>query len=453
MNVVTRFPPSPTGFLHIGRARTALFNYLFARHSGGQFLFRLEDTDKERSKKEFEQDMTEALSWLGLSYDNKTVWRQSERSEIYASHLKKLVDGGKAYVSKETEESYEEKTDYQSAKKKDAQKRSEVVRFRNPNKRITFTDLVRGEISFDTTELGDFVIAKSVKEPLYHLAVVIDDAEMGVTHVIRGEDGISNAPRQILLQEALGFTTPVYAHIPLILAPDRSKLSGRHGAISVREYRERGYFPEALINYLALLGWNPGIEREIFTLNELVEKFDLSKVQKGGAIFNEEKLRWMNKEYLKKAGVSSVVPHIPSELTSGRSPLQIQALAEMLLERISVYGDITAEFTAGEYDYLLKDPTYPREMLRWKKAKSEPKEHLESVLSLVEKISSEALTISGIKNAVFPYAEAKGKGDVLWPMRAALSGREQSPDPFTLTALLGKAAVMKRLRTAIDMLE
>lgn len=279
--VVTRFPPSPTGPLHIGNVRTALFNYIFAKKNGGDFIVRIEDTDKARSKKEYEDEMLESLRWLGLKWDGELM-HQSERTKIYKKYLQKLIDENKAYISAETEG-----------------ENREVVRFRNPNKSVKFDDLVRGTVEFDTTELKDFVIAKSVDEPLYHLAVVIDDFESGVTHVIRGEDHISNTPRQILIQEAIGAPRPLYAHLPLILAQDRSKLSKRkHGeSVSLDYYRNKGYSPEAIINYLALLGWNPGTEQEIFTLRELINVFDLERVHKGGAIFDEKKLAWVNRKH------------------------------------------------------------------------------------------------------------------------------------------------------------
>src|SRR6202142_3545999 len=280
MNVVTRFPPSPTGYLHIGSARTALFNLLFAAHEKGTMYLRFEDTDRERSKDEYEADILAGLAWLGIEYTKPAVLRQSERTTVYQKHLTALIEGGLAYTA-ETATNNPNK---------------QVIRFKNPGVSITFHDLVRGDVSFDTAELGDFVIAKILDEPLYHLAVVIDDHEMGVTHVIRGEDHISNTPRQILILEALGFERPVYAHIPLILAPDRSKLSKRHGATSVNEYRAAGYVPEALVNYLALLGWNPGGEQELFTLRELIAAFTMDHVQKGGAIFDIEKLRWFSKK-------------------------------------------------------------------------------------------------------------------------------------------------------------
>lgn len=289
--IITRFPPSPTGPVHIGNVRTALFNYLFAKHSGGDFVVRIEDTDKVRSKKEYEEEMLESLEWLGLKRDGE-LWHQSERTEIYRKYLQKLIDKDKAYVSNETE------GDPTSPRLRGTWNR-EVVRFRNLNKSVKFDDLVRGTVEFDTTELGDFIIAKSIDEPLYHLAVVIDDFETGITHVIRGEDHISNTPRQILIQEAIGAPRPLYAHLPLILAQDRSKLSKRkHGeSVSLSYYRSKGYSPGAIINYLALLGWNPGTEQEIFTLEELINVFELSKVHKGGAIFDEKKLAWVNRKH------------------------------------------------------------------------------------------------------------------------------------------------------------
>ncbi len=452
--IITRFPPSPTGNLHIGGARTALFNYLYTKHCGGKIYLRLENTDEERSRPEYEENILKSLEWLGLSFDSlpdgTKYWKQSERKDIYRGYLKKLVDSGAAYVSEEMDGNPPSfsRQDFGRAR------RQEVIRFRNPNKEIAFGDLIRGRIEFDTTELGDMVIAKSPEEPLYHLAVVIDDYEMGITDVIRGEDHISNTPRQILLQEALGFPRPAYAHIPLILAPDRSKLSKRHGAVSVTEYRERGYFPEALVNYLALLGWNPGTDQEIFTLAELIERFDLSNTQKGGAIFNEEKLRWFNKEYMRcRGGAEKVIAHIPDGLLRGKDETQKAALAQMLFERIAVWSDIAAEMGKGEFDYLLRAPKYPRERLRWKESAGEPKAHLEKVALLLQKIEPESFTAQEIKNTLLPYAEERGKGNVLWPMRVALSGREKSPDPFTIAAILGREATLARLTAALAMLK
>jgi glutamyl-tRNA synthetase len=431
--IVVRFPPSPTGFLHIGGARTALFNYPFAKQHGGTILLRFEDTDKERSKKEFEGDIKESLLWLGLKMDGEAV-RQSERTDIYKKYLKQLVDSGSAYVSKE--ESTEGK-------------RAEVIRFKNPNKKIVFDDLIRGTIEFDTTDLKDFVIAKSLEEPLYHLAVVIDDFEMGVTHVMRGEDHISNTPRQILIQEALGAPRPVYAHIPLILAPDRSKLSKRHGAVSVLEYRKLGYLPEALINYLALLGWNPGTEKEIFTLDELVKSFDLSKVQKGGAIFNTEKLGWINKEHLKHFPLTEIEKRLKAACPK-LSEEMAQKLAPMTLERITRLQEIEEMTAAGELDAFIELPTYAIELLKWKEDPDlkTTGARLSETKKYLEKIKDEHFDRMTIRGALWDFATEKGRGSVLWPLRVALSGKEKSPDPFILAEILGKTETLKRIAQA-----
>lgn len=281
--VIVRMAPSPTGKLHIGTARTALYNYLFAKQNHGKFILRIDDTDQERSTKEYEQDILDTLEWLGFKYDE--LYRQSERSQIYADHIKKMIDGGSAYISKE--------------EVKEEGQRTEVIRLKNQNKKVKFQDLIRGEIEFDTTELGDIVIAKSLQEPVYHLTSVVDDALMGITHIIRGEDHISNTPRQILIQEAMGAGRPIYAHIPLILASDRSKLSKRkHGEfVSLDYWKNKGISAAAMINYMALLGWNPGTDQEIFTLEELLKTFNLSKVHKGGAIFDDKKLAWVNRKH------------------------------------------------------------------------------------------------------------------------------------------------------------
>src|SRR3989344_1287655 len=245
--VIVRIAPSPTGNLHVGTARTALFNFLFARKSGGKFLIRIEDTDKERSKNEYEKDILEGVNWLGLTPDEEPM-RQSDRFEIYEKYATELIQKGLAYWA------------------------DQAVILKNRQKEISFEDFTRGEIKFEDV-MDEIVLMKSDGTPTYNFAVVVDDHEMGITHVIRGEDHISITPRQIAILEAMEFSRPVYAHIPMILAPDRSKLSKRHGAVSLLEYRERGYLPQAMVNYLALLGWNPGTDQEIFTMDELIERF------------------------------------------------------------------------------------------------------------------------------------------------------------------------------------
>lgn len=393
-NIVVRMAPSPTGSLHIGTARTTLFNYLFAKKMGGKFIMRIEDTDKERSTQEFENNILEGLKWLGFSWDE--FYRQSERTDVYVSYVKKMIEEGSAYISKE--------------EPKEAGDRTEVVRFKNPNKKIQFDDIVRGEVEFDTTELGDFVIAKSPEEPLYHLAVVVDDHEMGVTHVIRGEDHISNTPRQILIQEAIGAKRPSYTHLPLILGPDRSKMSKRHGAVTIDEYKSRGFLPEAILNYLALLGWNPGTEQEIFSLKELIEVFELEKIQKGGAIFDEKKLDWVNKEHIKL---------LPEE---EQFNLMVKSIEHE--------------------DYVKSAPTLDLSKINWKSVEpSKTKEHLEKLLELL-----------GDQEKIMTYANEAGRGDVLWPLRFSLSGKEKSPDPFTLIRLLGVDEAKRRVSKAIELL-
>lgn len=434
---VVRFAPSPTGLLHIGSVRTALFNYLFAKKEGARFILRFEDTDKERSKKEFEENILEGLSWLDLSYDE--IYKQSERTDIYKAHLERLIQSGNAYVSAEEEGD-----------------RSSVIRFKNPNHSITFMDSIRGEVTFDTTELGDFVIAKSMTEPLYNFAVVVDDLDMGVTDIIRGEDHISNTPRQILIIEALGGDRPNYAHIPMILAPDRSKMSKRHGAVSVTEYREQGFLPEALINYLAFLGWNPGGDQEVFSREELIDKFSLERVHRSGAIFSIEKLRWFNAEHLKLLPQTEKEEKIYSYLKEknvSENYLSLykanEAFRSALSERAETLGDIYNEILSREYEYLLEPPSTEKDQLLWKDSLPETtKEHLEKVrdlLSSVEDFSDP----KNIKTAIWDYATEKGRGEVLWPTRMALSGKERSLDPFTISAIVGKIETIKRIESAI----
>jgi glutamyl/glutaminyl-tRNA synthetase len=394
-SVVVRIPPSPTGKLHVGTARTALFNYLFAKQNNGKIILRSEDTDKTRSTKEFEDNILEGLAWLGITHDE--FYRQSERSEIYIKHLQELLDSGKAYVSKE-----EVKEEGQSP---------EVIRLKNPGTVVTFTDLILGDITTDTSDLGDFVIAKNLREPLYHFTVVTDDWQMGVTHVIRGQDHISNTARQILIQKALGAPRPAYAHIPLILAPDRSKMSKRHGATGLLEYRDKGYLRDAVINFLATLGWSPqakGLNQEIFTLDELIKYFDLKEVSPSGAIFNLEKLDWYNKEYIKM-------------LPEAEQQARLKAEYEFFTKRPD---NVTEE--------LLKTP-----------------EFLAKVIELVEQVPADNFTVENIKNAVWDYATEQGRGKVLWPMRVALTGLEKSPDPFTVAAILGKEETLARLRAVL----
>lgn len=439
---VVRIAPSPTGNLHIGTARSALFNFLFARRAGGTFIVRSEDTDRARSTDAFEEAILEGLRWLGMEWD--AFYRQSERAAIYRSYLEKLIENDTAYVSKEES-------------KQTAGETVEVVRLRNPGTTITFDDVVRGEITFDTAELGDFVIARSLDDALYHFAVVVDDHEMEVTHVIRGEDHISNTPRQILIQEALGAVRPVYAHMPLLLAPDRSKLSKRHGAVALDEYRKEGYLPEAMANYLALLGWNPGTDQERFTMDELINAFDLDGVQKGGAIFNIEKLRWFNREHLLRADDTFFEQYVSDWLVpdvEGKpqySAERVRRLLPVIKERIDVGSQIRESAKAGEYDFAFAAPHIEPDILKWKNDAS-AKDALSRLRRCAEILSAipDESDIETIKAPLWAYAEEVGKGEVLWPLRVALTGRERSPDPFSVIYVIGTAEAYKRVQNACD---
>jgi len=433
--IVTRFAPSPTGVLHVGGARTALFNYIFARKHGGKLILRIEDTDKERSKKEYEDDILDGLAWLGIEYNE--TFRQSERTDIHKKYLQKMIGDGVAYGAEPSEGGA-----------------GKVIRFKNPNVKVKFNDAVRGDIEFDTTDLGDFVIAKNIDTPLFHLAVVVDDFEMGITHIIRGEDHISNTPRQILIQRAIEAPMLQYAHIPLILAPDRSKLSKRHGAVSLVEYKKQGYLPEAMVNFLALIGWNPGDERELFTMDELVEEFSLEKVQKGGAIFNTEKLDWVNKEHLKKLPSKDVKSAIKERLPK-ISDEMIRKITPVVLNRINKFGDIDAMTKEGEWDYFFVKPEYEKEKLFWKGESDaeKTKKRIKKVAEILQNLPEEDFTAENIKESVWDYATKEGRGSVLWPMRYALSGRDKSPDPFTIAEVLGKEKTIKRLTDALDKLD
>lgn len=435
-NIRVRIAPSPTGNLHIGTARLALFNYLFTQKNNGTLVLRIEDTDKARSTKEFEKNIIDSLEWLGIKYDE--FYRQSERTELYKTYIEKLIAEGKAYVSKE--------------EVKEEGDRREVIRFKNPNKKVTFHDLIRGEVSMDTTDLGDFVIAKDINEPLFHLVVVIDDHEMGITHILRGEDHISNTPRHILIQEAIGAKTPEYAHLPMVLAPDRSKMSKRHGAVSLTEYRDKGYLKEALINFLALLGWNPGTEQEIFSLDELIKEFDIARINKAGAIFNIEKLNWFNREYILKLPKEILISEIKTRLETSDEKL-VEKIMPIVLDRTVLLSDINTMKDSGELLYFFEKPKYEKTLLYWKDIKDD-KETAERLLRAKELLSSVSdWNMETIKASLWDYATEVGKGNVLWPLRTALTGREKSPDPFTVASIIGNTETLERIDSAIKTLE
>ena len=439
--IIVRYPPSPTGKLHVGNIRTFLFNYLFAKNQGGEIVMRFEDTDKERSKKEYEEEILWVLNELGLDFDHGP-FRQSERTERYIEAIEKLIRNGNAYEAEESKDGSGDK----------------VIRFKNPNKKITYNGIVRGEITIDTTDFGDFVIARSKTNPLYHLTVVVDDIDMNITHIIRGEDHITSTPRQILLIEALGGQIPIYAHMAFTIGKDKKKLSKRHGAVSYEEFEKLGYIPDAIINYLALLGWNPGngSEKEFFTREELIKEFSLERLNNSPAMFdynklddiNRQHILLMNKDDYKKKVFEFLSNKTKEKVTSQDYDFD-KVIDLVIRERIQKFSDVTKMEEEGEFDYYFNAPEIDIEKIIWKDDGLEiAKKHLDKVIELLKDVNGrENWTAKKIKEKIWDYASEQGRGSVLWPMRYALSGKNKSPDPFTLAEILGKEKTLKRLNS------
>lgn len=454
----------------MGNVRAALFNYLFAKKEKGDFVLRIEDTDKERSKLEWEQDITDNLKWLGLEWDE--FYRQSERTELYAKYLTQLLEQGKAYYCFCKAEDLEAQRQDQlsrgvaphytgtcrnlsaiEAEENIKAKKSSVIRFLVPAKIVSFKDIIRGQVKFDARLLGDIVIAKDLETPLYNFSVVIDDFEMDITHVIRGEDHLSNTPKHILLQEALGFSRPVYAHLPLILGEDRTKLSKRHGDNSLTQFKMQGYLAEAVVNFLVLLGWNPGDNRELFTLEELVKEFSLEKVHKGGAVFNPKRLDWINGAYIRKKSLRELAelskPYLKPAGFDVELPF-VEKVVALYQERLKKLSEI-AEFA----DFFFKDKLeYSKDMLRWKKyTEEDAKNALEQCKTIAESIQESEWTKEKLEELFLKEAETIGdRGYLLWPLRVALSGKEASAGPFEIASVLGKEKTVERIQAAIKLL-
>lgn len=494
--VRTRFAPSPTGFFHIGSARTALFNYLFTKKNQGTFILRIEDTDRERSKLEFEKDIIENLELLGIEWD-EGPYRQSERKNIYAKYLEKLLEERKAYhcfcSSEELEARRQEQMSrglapkysgkcsnlsLKEVKERLAQGEKYIIRFKNLSKRISFEDMVRGKIEFDTDLIGDFSIAKNLNTPLYNFAVVIDDYEMKISHLIRGEDLLPNTPKQIILQEALGFPKIKYAHLPLILGPDRSKMSKRQGAVSIREYLDQGYLPEALINFLAFLGWNPGTEREIFSLSSLIKEFSIEKVQKSGAVFNLKKLDFINAFYIRQKSLDKLTELcIPYLIKAGlidpvfKSEQYPPAYGGMMISQsykinereeitfsylekiIDLYQDRLIKLldVVELTDFFFKDKlNYDKSLLKWKEMNDQELSNIiNKLIDVLSRIKPEDWNRKNLENILILEAEKMGdRGKLLWPLRAALSGKKASASPFEIGEVLGKEKSIARLKQA-----
>lgn len=477
-----RFAPAPTGYLHVGGARTILFNWLFARKHGGSFVLRIEDTDPERSRPEFEKAILEDIRWLGLDWDEGPdiggeygPYRQSERTEIYRRYLEKLLEEGKAYrcfcreedleaerqemISRGVAPKYSGRCRSLTHAQIEAyikEGRSSIIRIKMPERKVMFNDLVHGKIEFDMALVGDISIARNENSPLFNFAVVVDDYEMKITHVIRGDEHISNVPKQIILQEALGFNQPHYAHIPLLLAPDRSKLSKRHGTAPVKDYRELGYLPESMLNFLALLGWHPVGDEEIFSKEELIQEFSLERVQKGGAIFNQKRMDWLNGYYLKTKPAKELADQAKDFLVksgmikeSANLPAgYLEAIVELEKERIAKLSDLS-ELT----DFFFEKPKFDPALLVWKEMSlNDVLASLEKIEEALSKIEEGGFTKEKIDTALAPFYD-RDKGEILWPFRVALTGRRASPGPFEVAEILGKGEALARVRYAQKLLQ
>lgn len=478
--VKVRFAPSPTGFMHIGSVRTALYDYLLAKQTSGDFYLRLEDTDRERLVPESVEDIKEALRWYGLNWDGE-IMVQSERLAKYQSAAEMLLAKGQAYYCFCSKERLEKLRKEQEAKKlapcydrkcrslteeeKEKSLKSGdnyVVRLKVPEQgSIKFKDIVRGEVTFDLSTVIDPILLKADGYPTYHLANVVDDHDMDITHVIRGEEWLSSIPIHLLLYEAFGWQKPQFAHLPMILAKDKSKLSKRHGAVAAMDYKKMGYLPEAVLNYLALLGWNPGDDREIFSLKELVKEFDINKIHKAGAIFDQEKLDWLNGHYIKQLPKEKLIELTLPFLDKIKDPAleQVQCgaskelaekailLSQERMRKLSEIKDLTA--------FFFELPKYEKSLLFWKKQKvSDLKDILEEIKKNLANLSEKMWEKPKIEAILAEIVKNRGisNGEVYWPFRALLSGLERSPGPGEIAEVLGKNETIKRVEKAIGAL-
>ncbi len=476
--VRTRFAPSPTGYLHVGGLRTALYSYLFAKQNNGRFILRLEDTDIERYVKDAAETIYGSLKWAGLKYDEGPdiggaygPYIQSQRLEIYKKYADELIKKGYAYYCFCDKETLKKMRNEQIAKKQppkydkrclnlasgEIQKKLSVgqphiIRMKIPDNRvIEFNDLIRGKVFYNTNELDDQVILKSDGYPTYHLAVVIDDHLMRITHVTRTEEWLPSTPKHILLYEYFGWETPQWAHLPLLLNPDKSKMSKRKGDVAVENYIKKGYLPETMINFLAFLGWNPGTEKEIYSMKELLKDFSLEKVHKPGAIFNIEKLNWYNQYYIKRLPEKKLFEKCESYLPYEKNFKEEQIIKMLNLEkeRAKTLAEI------GEsVKFFFELPEYDKKILVWKNAtEAHTKKSLEILCDIIKRVPEGKFKKEKIQELIMSEAEKSGdRGIMLWPMRAALSGQRASPGPFEIAEVLGKKITLNRLKYAIKLM-
>lgn len=457
--IVTRFAPSPTGYLHIGGARTALFNWLYARHHGGKFILRIEDTDQLRSTEESTQAILNAMSWLGLDWDGEPYF-QAERVEIHREMVQKLIKEGKAYYCVCTPEELEQKRKKALAegrkpkydgtcREKNIKKTdNSVVRFKAPHVGTTVVnDLIKGRVTFNNEELDDLIIERSDGYPTYNFAVVIDDAQMGITHVIRGDDHLNNTPRQILLYDALGYDVPLFGHVPMILGSDKARLSKRHGATSVMAYKEMGYLPEALVNYLVRLGWSHG-DQEIFSSNELISLFDLDAVGKSAAVFNPDKLLWLNQHYIKERPdnqlAEEVRPFFEKLGLAVQDVLHVVKVVDSLKARSKTLMEM-ADFGSFYFRDRLEYDAAAEKFLT-----TDAKGHLEAVAG--ELALQTDLTKEGIETLLRGIADKRDTKlkFIAQPIRVALTGKTVSPGLDEIMIALGRDTVIRRIGDAVQ---
>lgn len=471
LGVRVRFAPSPTGYLHVGGARTALFNYLFAKKMKGSFILRIEDTDRDRSTIEAEKAIMEDLKWLGLIWD-EGPYRQTDRIEVYREHAKALLDRGLAYPCYCTETEIEEMRERMlergiapkysgrcrnlsdsERRRLESEGRTAAIRFRVPDRgEIEFNDIVRGRLSFKLSDVGDFVIMRSDGLPTYNFAVVIDDHYMDITHVIRADEHIANTPKQLLIYQAFGWDPPQFAHVSMILGPDRSKLSKRHGAISISQYRLEGYIPEAMNNYLLLLGWSPPDNREIFSMEEMIELFSLDRLSRSPAVFDIAKLRWMNGHYMRSLSLDKIYEYsLPFFLDKG-FPMDPEWLKRVILvyrEHTSTLQEMVDEALPlirfslplpPELEGELRDDHVPQ-VLRIFVDVFSPYEHREVSASEVWELLKEVVGRVGLK-----------RGKVLFPLRIALTGRKTGPELYHFIELVGVKESIIRVQEVLEYL-
>jgi len=479
--VVTRFAPSPTGFMHVGGVRTALFAWAFAKKHGGTFILRFEDTDKEREVAGSKEHIIKALTWLGITWDEgpdiggpNSPYIQSERLPSYKKYAQTLIDKSYAYADPYTEEELEGLRKKSEEAKKPFLYReyrpenppvwdgTKPLRLKVPEiKSYKWHDEVRGDLSAGEEAIDDFILIKSDGYPTYNFAHIIDDIEMKVTHILRGDEFISSTPKFLSLYEALGVEHPKFVTLPPIMRADgKKKLGKRDGAKDILEYKEEGYLKEAMMNFLAFIGWNPGGEKEIFSPEEFVKEFSIEHIQIAGGKFNEEKLDWVNKEYLKKLGdkekAEAVKNYLGKYKKENWDTREIkEALVNLIAERVKKWGEIKELVTSGELDCFFEEPILKRELIVWKKDKDATGAivHLDAASKIIENLEEQECNAKIIKEKLMVYAEKEGKGSVLWPLRYALSGKEQSPDPFVLVEILGKSKTLNRWKKAKEILE